>query len=59
MNSSCPMGAFDQGPSPISWTIRKSKLSFQTIVEWMGKNINQSIQIPEGVSVLLQLAEQN
>ena len=53
------MGAFDQGPSPMSWTIRKSKLSFQTVVEWMGKNINQSIQIPEGVSVLLQLAEQN
>ena len=59
MNSSCPMGAFDQGPNPTSWTICMSKLSFQTIVEWMGKNINQSIQIPEGVSVLLQLAEQN
>ena len=26
------MGAFDQGPSHIPWTIRKSKLSFQTTV---------------------------
>ena len=34
MNSSCPMGAFDQGPSHIPWTIRKSKLSLQTTVKY-------------------------
>ena len=33
MNSNCPMGTFDQGPSHIPWTIIKSKLSFQTTVE--------------------------
>ena len=32
MNSSCPMVAFDQGPSHIPWTIRESKLSFWTTV---------------------------
>ena len=32
MNSSCLMGAFDQGPNHIPWTICKSKYFFQTTV---------------------------
>ena len=38
MNSSCPMGTFDQGPIDIPWTIHESNLFFRTTVGISLKN---------------------
>ena len=48
MNSSCPMGAFDQGPSHIPWTIHKSNLSTETTVNSISSDIHNKQKLKVG-----------